>query len=283
MGTLDTFQAARSRLVSIAYRMLGSSTDAEDVMQEAWLRWQSADESAVHNPDAWLTATVSRLCLDKLKALRVRREAYKGPWLPEPVRTAAPLDRESISLAFLVLLERLSPSERAVYLLHRVFDYTHREIGEALDMTEPAARQAFHRAEQHVAQNRPRFAVNAAEHEKLLAAFGDAAFRGDLDALTQMLAHDATLWADADGKVRGAAGKPVEGADKIARFLVGLAQKYTAPDQRYAIELINGWPALVGRRDGVVNGILTIETDGQKVIAVRNVVNPDKLSLPEVN
>jgi RNA polymerase sigma-70 factor (ECF subfamily) len=282
MASLTPFQASRSRLISIAYRMLGSASDAEDAVQEVWMRWQDADQASIQNPEAWLSAVVSRLCLDKLKALRVRRETYTGPWLPEPVVSERPIDRESISLAFMVVLERLSPSERAVYLLHRVFDYKHREIADALQMSEAAVRQAFHRAQEHIAENRPRFAPSTEDHQRLLTAFASALVAGDLSALTQLLAKDAALYVDGGGKVQ-AAPVPLHGGDNIARFFAGLVNAFSSPHQSYEVRPINGWPALVGRLARKVNAIVTIETDGTRISAIRNVLNPDKLSLFEVN
>src|SRR5262245_11483583 len=167
MASLETFQGLRPYLSSVAYRMLGAWADAEDVVQEAWLRWEAADESSVRSPKAFLSTTVTRICLDRLKALHNRREEYVGPWLPEPVVTDAPFDRESISLALLVLLERLTPVERAVYLLHHVFEYTHVEIARALEISDAAVRQCFHRAKEHVAAKRPRFAASPDQHARI--------------------------------------------------------------------------------------------------------------------
>jgi RNA polymerase sigma-70 factor, ECF subfamily len=263
--------------------MLGSCADADDVLQEAWLRWHGVDAASVRNAEAWLSTSVTRLCLDRGKALRVRRAAYAGPWLPDPVQSDHPLEREAISLAFMVLLERLSPVERAVYLLHRVFDYTHREAAEIVKMTEAGARQAFHRAEQHIAEHRPRFAASSEQHARLLSAFTDALIAGDLDGLTRMLAADATFWADAGGKVRGAATQAIHGGDKIARFLQGLARMYLGPGQSFEQRTVNGWPALVGLSHGRINAVLSIETDGNQILAVRNAINPDKLTLPTVS
>jgi len=284
MGSLDTFVTLRSQLVSLAYRMLGASSDAEDIVQEAWLRWQPVDDSTVQNPRAWLHATVARLCLDRLKSAAHRRESYQGTWLPEPVVTDAPIDRESISLAFLVLLERLTPAERAVFVMHEVFDYAHAEVADALGMSEAAVRQAFHRASEHVAANRPRFAPSEADHARVLQAFTGAITGGDLSALLQLLADDATLYADGGGKVRGAALRPVAGAEHVARFLVGLlARSVVEADVTLGVEPVNGWPALVARSPRAVVAVITIETDGRKIVAVRNLVNPDKLRLPTVN
>ncbi len=264
--------------------MLGSAADAEDVAQDAWLRWRDTDEASVRDPRAWLSVTVCRLSLDRLKSLRRQREAYAGTWLPEPVVTERPIEREAISLALLVLFETLTPVERAVYILRQVFDYTHPEIAQALDMTEMAIRQTYRRAKERVAEKRPRFAPSDEQHAKLLRAFGEALVQGDLSGLTQLLAADATLWADGGGKVRGAAGRAVHGGEAIARFLVGLRARFgIAPDQRHEVRQINGWPGLVGSAGGHVNAILTIETDGQRIVAVRNIVNPDKLRLSTVN
>lgn len=285
MGSLDTFVGLRPQLLSLAYRMLGASSDAEDIVQEAWLRWQDVDDTTVHNPRAWLNATVGRLCLDRLKSAQHRRESYTGTWLPEPVATDAPVDRESISLAFLVLLERLSPVERAAFLMHKVFDYAHAEVAAALDMSEAAVRQAYHRASEHLAANRPRFAPSEAEHARVLSAFAGALVAGDLSSLLALLAADATLYADGGGKVRGAALRPVVGGDRVGRFLVGLIEHALVdPGLAYAVQSVNGWPALVIRRaDGSILAIMNIETDGEKIVAVRNLVNPDKLRLPTVN
>jgi RNA polymerase sigma-70 factor (ECF subfamily) len=283
MGSLATFETVRGQLLSVAYRMLGSAADAEDVVQEAWLRWDQADEPAVRDAKAWLSVAVVRLCLDKLKSVRSRRESYVGTWLPEPVVTPQPIERESISLAFLVLLEKLTPVERAVYLLHHVFEYTHPEAAEALGMSDAAVRQAFHRAKEHIAASRPRFAPSPEEHARLLGTFAMALATGDVAVLAQVLARDATLWADGGGKVRGAAVRAIQGRDKIVKFFEGLARSVVESDQTFEVQEINGWPALLGRSGGRVNAIVTIETDGRQIVAVRNVVNPDKLNLPVVN
>ena len=263
--------------------MLGAASEAQDVAQEAWLRWQRVDEATVENPRAWLNAAVSRLCLDRLKSAQHRHESYPGPWLPEPVATETPIDRESISLAFLVLLERLTPVERAVLLMHRVFEYRHAEIATALEMNEVAVRQAYHRASQHLATNRPRFAPSTAEHARILRAFAWAVANGDLPALLHLLAADARLYADSGGKVRGAALRPLVGAERVAAFLVGAVGGALGTSSfAFTVESINGWPALVARDAGRTFAVVTIETDGQKVVAVRNLLNPEKLALPMV-
>lgn len=304
MGSLEAFQSLRRLLFAIAYRMLGSATEAEDVVQEAWLRWHQANPAEIESPKAWLSTVVTRLCLDHLKSARVQREEYVGPWLPEPIRTdgaggtgsagrggingvasagdadarsAEPMDTASISLAFLVLLESLTPAERAVYLLREVFDYSHAEVAAIVGKEEATCRQLHHRARAHVCEGRPRFAPTRREHERLLGSFVHAITMGDLEGLKQVLAEDATLWSDGGGKVL-AARNPIHGGTAIARFFVGIIKK--APPgagQSYEILTVNGWPALVGRMDGVVNMVLDIETDGHRIVGVRSVLNPDKL------
>ncbi|MBF5042164.1 sigma-70 family RNA polymerase sigma factor [Aggregicoccus sp. 17bor-14] len=280
MQTQDEFVAHRSKLLSLAYRMLGSKAEAEDVLQEAWLRWSTVDPSTVESSEGWLTTVVSRLCMDQLKSARARREQYVGPWLPEPVLTREPVDSGAISLAFLVLLESLGPVERAAYLLHEVFDYRHSEIARILDKDEAAVRQLVHRARARVQEGRPRFAPSREEHQRMLEAFFQAVWKGDVEAVEAALTKDATLWADSNGKVRGAASKPVHGAAAIARFLVGLRQKFPAPTGlTVGTEEVNGWPAIVGRVGGTAEFVITIETDGAQIHALRNVVNPEKLRL----
>jgi len=277
MSRLEAFQALRPLLFAIAYRMLGVAAEADDVLQDAWLRWQ-ATTAPIESDKAWLSTVVTRLCLDRLKSARATREEYVGPWLPEPVATDARVDPDSISMAFLVLLERLTPVERAAYLLHEVFDYSHAEVAAILGKEIPACRQIFHRAQARVHEGRPRFSPTRAEHERLLQVFADALMSGQLDALEHALASDATLWADSGGKVRGAARQPIHGATHIAAFFAGLLRKFPpGPGQTFEVIDINGWPALVGRLHGAANLVLSIDTDGERIIAIRNVVNPDKL------
>lgn len=281
MGSLELFQKHRPTLLGVAYRLLGSVSDAEDVLQETWLRWGSIDEAAVVDAKAWLSTTACRLCLDKLKSGQSRREVYPGPWLPEPVITDRSIDHASISLAFLVLLERLNPVERATYLLHQVFDYSHREVAEMLELTEGAARQVFHRAKEHVDAGRPRFAPSEASHARMLTAFLSTLTSGDLSGLRQLLAEDALLCADGGGKAKGAATHPIVGRERVAKFLLGLARRLGGAQAKTTIELvpINGWPAIVVRQAGAVFAVINIETDGEQILAVRNVINPEKLEL----
>ena len=278
------FDELRPKLMAIAYRMLGSSADAEDTVQDTWLRWNTADQAAIRDPGAWLTTTLSRICLDRLTSARARREVYPGTWLPEPVQTASPIDMESISLGFLVLLERLTPVERAVFVLHRVFDFSHAEIAATLAITEEASRQALHRAGAHVAAARPRYVANREAHERLLRAFLAALATGDVAGMRALLADDAVLYGDGGGRVRGAIMRPVIGGERIARFFAGLAAK--TPDLHAivpSLEEINGALAIVGRTPDGVRLVLTIETNDTHIIVLRNVVNPDKLELRRVD
>lgn len=274
---MSLFEAHRSRLFAIAYRMLGSRSEAEDMVQEAFLRWQAAQRDQIESERAYLSTIITRLCLDQLKSARAQRETYVGPWLPEPMRTTDPVDPQSISLAFLVLLESLSPVERAVYLLHEVFDYSHAEVAEIVGKEEAACRQLLHRARAHVSERRPRFATNRADHERLLTGFLGAVQAGDLDGLRGMLAKDAVAWSDGGGK-RLAARNLIHGADAVARLFVGLARKLAAGGE-YTFEFaeVNGLTTLIMRHLGEVSDVLGIETDGALIYAVHVVSNPDKL------
>ncbi len=275
---MSPFEAHRSLLFGIAYRMLGSRSEAEDMVQEAFLRWQAAPREEVLSARAYLSTIVTRLCLDQLKSARAQRETYVGPWLPEPLRTdqpVEPVDPQSISLAFLVLLERLGPVERAVYLLHEVFDYSHAEVAEIVGKEEAACRQSFHRARAHIEAQRPRFAPSRADHERLLTGFLGAVQAGDLGALRGMLAKDVVTWSDGGGK-RTAARNLVHGDDAVARLFVGIARKAT-PGGDFELAEINGWPALILRQNGQVTDVLGIETDGALIYSLHEMCNPDKL------
>jgi RNA polymerase sigma-70 factor (ECF subfamily) len=276
-GAPEAFEEHRSTMQAMAYRMLGSAAEAEDVVQEAWLRWQAASHEAVRSVKAYLSTVVTRLCLDRLKSARANRELYVGPWLPEPIRTDTQVDPETISLAFLVLLESLSPVERAVYLLHEVFGYSHAEMAGMVEKEEAACRQILHRAREHIAERRPRFAPSKAQHERLLTGFFSACFSGDLDGLKRMLAEDVTVWADSGGKVKAAARRPIHGADSVARLYLGLVKKNHGEIVPEITE-VNGWPALVLRTNGVVFNVFAIETDGERIHAIHSILNPDKLN-----
>lgn len=283
-GEAAAFAAARPELFAIAYRMLGSVADSEDVLQDTYLRWQSTDRSGVDNPAAYLTTIVTRLCVDHLKSARVRREAYVGPWLPEPLLTeTAPGPAEtaeladSVSMAFLVLMESLSPLERAAFLLREVFGYDYAEMAHILQRGEPACRQLVSRARKHVSARRPRFAASRDEGERLATSFLIACATGDLDALVELLAEDVVLWSDGGGVV-SSARRPVVGADKVARFLIGIAQMEPGP---LGVDLVwvNNGPGAVIRSAGVPISVFALDVgDDGRIAGVRIVRNPEKLA-----
>jgi len=273
----DEFEAHRRRCFAIAYRMLGSTAEAEDVLQEAWIRWQGA-AAQVESPGAYLAATVTRLCLDQLRSARVRREQYVGPWLPEPIDTTGQeeVDPESISMAFLLLLERLSPPERAALLLRQVFELEYAEIAAILGGTEAAARQSFHRANEHLRAERPRYAASKEQHLRLLTGFVMAVERGEVGPIEALLAEDARSWNDGGGR-RRAALKTVRGRRNVAALFAGLVKKGNIPGRRPEIREINGWPALLLWDGDELALTLSIETDGELIFGVHVVLNPDKL------
>jgi RNA polymerase sigma-70 factor (ECF subfamily) len=270
------FEAHRPTLVAIAYRMLGSAAEAEDIVQEAWLRWQASPRDTVRSDRAFLSTVVTRLCLDHLKSARTNRELYVGPWLPEPVRTDSQVDPETISVAFLVLLESLTPVERAVYLLHEVFGYSHAEVAEMVDKEEATCRQLLHRAREHLQARRPRFAPSKQAHERLVVGFLSACASGELDSLKRLLAEDVTAWADGGGKA-AAATRPVHGAEAVARMYIGIVKK-APPGVEVEIAEVNGWPTAVVRLNGAVFDVISLETDGERIHAIRAVLNPEKLA-----
>jgi RNA polymerase sigma-70 factor (ECF subfamily) len=276
------FEANRPRLARLAYRMLGSVAEAEDVAQDAWLRWRGADRAAITDPAAWLVRTATRLCLDRLRAEKTRREAYRGPWLPEPLieeLAEDPLERaEEVSVAFLLALERLSPLERAVFLLHDVFDADFTAVAETLGRSEAACRQLAVRARDHVRQTRPRFSVGQEEASRLALAFMDAARNNDLDALRNLLAEDAVLISDGGGK-RAAALRPMVGRDDILALFKGLRWRnnwLTAPTVR--LVRVNGYlGAILDTDEGPVT-IAFQPGDQGRLSAIYMVVNPEKLT-----
>lgn len=272
----DEFERHRRRCFSVAYRMLGSAAEAEDMVQEAWLRWQGAE--GVEQPEAWLVATTTRLCLDHLKSARVRREQYVGPWLPEPVSTGEEdeVDPESISLAFLLLLERLSPTERAVYLLRQVFELEYAQIAATLGKSEAAVRQVFHRASESLRGEQPRYAPSKEQHLRLLTGFVMAVQSGEIAPIEALLAEEARAWSDGGGRVR-AALQVIEGRDRVARFLLGVARKGQGSGWQPELREINGWPSLLFWHGPQLAMTVSLETDGAQIFAVHLVLNPDKL------
>jgi RNA polymerase sigma-70 factor (ECF subfamily) len=287
--TPETYESLRPLLFSIAYRMVGSVSEAEDIVQEAYLRHHRAvraGETEVQAPKAWLSAVTTRLAIDHLRSARVRRETYVGPWLPEPLMTDPAPDPseqvelvDSLSIAFLAVLESLSPVERAVYLLREVFGYGYDEIARIVDRTEDNCRQLATRARRHIEAHRPRFPVPRERQEELTERFMHAVETGDDDALIEMLAEDAVAYTDGGGKVR-AAPRPIAGREKVARFLTVTARR-GAELTPFTVQraTVNGRPGrvLVGE-DGAVMGVIEVDVDGDRIRAVNVVSNPDKLA-----
>ena len=280
---IEDFERHRSLLFSIAYRMLSSVADAEDVVQEAYLRWQQVPEQEVRSPRSYLSAVVTRLSINKLRSARVRREEYVGPWLPEPLlsdqaeeiaRGPSDLD-ESLSMAFLVLLESLNPVERAVFLLREVFDYDYGEISRIVGKSEANCRQIARRARSAVAARRPRFESSREQEERLTERFVETCASGDMEGLLGLLTEDVTLWSDGGGKVP-APPYPIYDPEKVARFLIGVLR--TVPPGFFAHPArINGGPGAVGYVDGNPTGVVALDVADGRIRSVRIVVNPDKL------
>ena len=280
--TLSTFAHLRDRLFGIAYRMLGTVADAEDVLQDVYLRWHQADHAAVQNAEAWLVAVTTRLSIDRSRAAATERERYVGSWLPEPIATSAEsvTDRNAelasdLSMAFLVLLERLAPEERAALLLRDVFDAGYDEIARVLEKSESACRQMVHRARRRVRGDRARFDVPAETKERLLEQFLAALHADDRDAMMAIIAEDATFAADGGGKV-SAIRKVIHGASTIARFLLGIEGKW-GRETRHVVQWINGEPAIVTYRGERVFCTTSMESDGEHITAFYRVLNPEKL------
>ncbi|WP_405584232.1 RNA polymerase sigma factor SigJ [Streptomyces sp. NBC_01092] len=290
MSDVDRFEASRPRLEAIAYRLLGSASEAEDAVQETFLRWQAADVDRVEVPEAWLTKVLTNLCLNQLTSARVRRETYVGQWLPEPLLAGDPMlgpadtveQRESVSYAVLALLERLSPSERAVYVLREAFEYPHREIAEILDLTEAASQQIFHRAKKHVAEGRARTEVDEAAARRIVDEFLAAATSGRTEPLVRLLTQDAIAIGDGGGKIPARA-KAFEGAVAVAKFMRGLfkpseaKRALTGGSPQIYGSFANGDPAILAVLDGRVIGVMCLEVTAEGIAGFRNQVNPDKL------
>ena len=275
------FETTRPRLFGLAYRMLGSAADAEDVVQDAYVRWHQADRSSIDSPEAWLVTTTSRLAIDRLRRLKTEREAYVGPWLPAPIVAPPPPDHhldlsDDLSMAFLALLERLAPEERAAFLLHEVFDVGYGQIAAVLDRTESACRQVVHRARERVRGERRRFDVAESAKAALLRKFLTAMEARDEQALLELFAPDATWTADGGGKT-AAAPRPVTGLDRLVTLVINLREKFWAPDRTIEMASINGETGLVIRDGGRLTATMSIATDGERILDVYAVVNPDKL------
>ncbi len=289
MTDTATFERHRAHLTSIAYRMLGEMGGAEDVVQEAWLRWRRAEGDDIRDPKAWLSAVTVRLALDALRSARARRETYVGPWLPEPLlpddmrafAADGPAARaelaSDLSLALLHVLERLSPEERAALILHDAFDSDYPDIAAVLGKTEAACRKLVSRARERVKADRPRHTVSGEQHRALLERFLAAAASNDTTALVPMLADDVILYSDGGGRA-AAALNPIYGADKVSRFIAGTMRKF-APAGGLVAEAteLNGAPAFLLRDGANLHSALTIEIDGDEISAIYLVRNPDKL------
>ncbi len=272
------FEQWRPLLFGIAYRMLGSATDAEDMVQESCLRWLQRGGDEVESVRAYLVTIVTRLCIDQLTSARATRVSYTGPWLPEPVvvedDASSSLEQaDSLSLAFLVLLEELSPPERAAYLLHDIFGYQFEEVAQSMGRTSAGCRQLAARARQRIEDRRQRFDADLRHGHDMTTAFMTACATGDLDGLLSMLADDVIVWTDGGGKVR-AALRPIVGVHRSSRFLLNVAKRLHGMPQ---LATLNGQPAAVFIDDGEVVGALVLDILGGKIVAVRSVTNPDKL------
>jgi len=283
---LDAFNRHRKLLFAIAYRMLGSVADAEDMLQETYLRWQQAADGEIHSPRALLVTIVSRICLNHLQSARVRREEYFGEWLPEPLSTEGDgslsalaeveLD-DSLSFAFMVLLERLTPMERAVFLLREVFEYEYAEIADILGQSEANCRQLLRRGRRHVAENRPRFNPSPQQRERLLREFLQATAGGNLERLIELLASDVALHSDGGGK-GPALPVLIQGAHKVARALLGASRKFVPADIVTRLASINGELGAISYHAGKPFSVITLDIADVRIRAVYIVSNPQKLA-----
>jgi RNA polymerase sigma factor (sigma-70 family) len=277
------FEGQRPRLFGLAYRMLGTPADAEDVVHDAWLRLHGQDVAGLDDPEAWLVTVTTRLALDRLRRAKAEREHYTGPWLPEPLAPDgdspdAALERdESLTLSFLLLLERLGPEERAAFLLHEVFDYSHAEAAAILGIAEEACRQRVHRARQRLREGRPRFSVDRAAQARLLQRFVAAMAEPTLESLQALFAEDAIHISDGGGVAR-ATLRPLHGAERLARLYFQLAQHFGGPRFRHDIVTLNGAPALLLHDGKTVASAMWIECDGDRITAIHALRHPGKLA-----
>jgi RNA polymerase sigma-70 factor (ECF subfamily) len=281
-SALDVFQEQRPLLFGIAYRMLASVADAEDILQDAWLTWSSLDMGSVGQPRAYLARTVTNLSINRLKSAAAQRESYAGPWLPEPLVTSQDAESqaekaEAVSLAMLVVLETLSPLERAVFVLKDVFGFTFGEIAEILGRSEASVRQVGHRARSHVQARRPRYDAPEGTRRRVTDEFMAACLGGDLNQMMSLLAPEVTAWTDSGGKIR-AALRPLRGADNVARWILGTLRS-RLPDPGVYHVLVNGDPGLLITSAGIPDNIVAVDLshDG-RIEAIRLIRNPDKLT-----
>jgi RNA polymerase sigma-70 factor (ECF subfamily) len=277
---VEIFRKHRPRLFGIAYRMLGTRDDAEDILQEAYIRWHKADLDEIDSPEAWLVTVVSRLSIDRLRKASVERGTYIGPWLPEPILTGISPEEEvemasDLSIAFLVMLERLSPVERAVFLLHDIFDRGYDEIARIVGKSEAAARQMIHRARERVRNDRQRFKADEKERADLIRKFAAASVAADEQTLLALFSDDIVMMADGGGKIN-AARKPVYGKRRLARLFSITTRKYSGTLEHFLVE-VNGETALVTFADGEIFGVNTVDIENGKITALYRVMNPEKL------
>lgn len=277
------FQQHRQRLFGLAYRMLGRPADAEDVLHDAWLRWHDQDMAALDDPEAWLVTVTTRVALDRLRRAKTEREHYPGPWLPEPLEPTeeAPSDKleraESLSLSFLLLLERLSPEERAAFLLKEVFDYSHAETAAILGIAEDACRQRVHRAKLRLREGRPRFQVDRAAQQRMLQRFVAAMEHPDLASLRALFAEDAVHISDGGGVVM-AVLHPLHGADRLALLYRQIAINSNGPGTTRELSTLNGAPALLIWSEGRLNSVMWVEAEDDRITAIHAIRHPEKLS-----
>jgi len=277
MNRTEIFNECRPLLMAIAYRMLGSRADAEDAVQETFIRWQQSNEEP-SSPKAFLSTIITRLCIDQLRSARAQREVYVGPWLPEPVMTEESTVEmaESLTMAFLVMLETLAPAERAAFLLHDVFDFDYPEISQMIGKTEANSRQMVFRARERLTKRRRRFEPTREETERITTRFIETTRNGDLSGLMAMFAEDAVMTSDGGGKAR-AALKPVHGADAIARFIMGVLKKNEGWDAVHTLTEVNGQPAFVTSISGQPIAVMILDIQDGVIQNLFIVVNPDKL------
>jgi len=279
---LEVFDRHRPRLFALAYRMLGSRGDAEETVQDTYIRWHQADTAEIESPEAWLVTAATRLSIDRLRKAYMQRETYIGPWLPEPLFDAGRASQQeeaelssSLSMAFMVLLERLSPAERAVFLLHDVLDLRHAEIARIMDKAEPAVRQMLHRARTRVRTDKPRFRPDPTEHRKLVERFSKAAYTADEEALLELFSPDIAVTSDGGGKIT-AARKIITGLTKVVRLFVVAVAGHSDRITRELRE-VNGEPGIVEYYDGHIFAANTFSSENGKITAIYRVMNPDKL------
>ncbi|MEQ9570288.1 MAG: RNA polymerase sigma-70 factor [Longimicrobiales bacterium] len=283
MSNNEVFEDLREHAFRVAYQMVGSAADAEDLVQETWIRWHRTDQQSIRSPGAWITTVVTRLAMNHLASARVRREQYVGTWLPEPIPTdsaesvtgTAELNR-SLSVAFMFLLESLSPKERAVFLLHEVFGLPHAEVADVVDVTEAASRKLLQRARVQLRARRPRFEAAADTRRRLLESFRAASQDGDLDRLAELLAADVVAHTDGGGRAR-AALRPIYGRDRVARFVRGAVERFVPDGVESRITSMNGEPALVASAHGTVLSVISVEVSDSLIQSLFIVTNPDKL------